>query len=266
MYRKIKNRTFEILGKPKSDDRISRFFDIFIISLIVLNTIMVIAETFEIPDEFKKAMSVFEIISVFIFTVEYILRIWTADLLSPERKPTVARLKYAISFMALIDLFAILPFYLPYIFPIDLRVLRMFRLIRIFRLFKVNRYTNSLAMVGKVIKNKAHQLISSMLVVLIMIVIASVVMYNFEHEAQPDVFENAFSGIWWAIATLTTVGYGDIYPITPVGKIISAVIALLGIGLVAVPTGIISAGFIEGIEDEPDDEKKFCPYCGKKLK
>lgn len=109
-----------------------------------------------------------------------------------------------------------------------------------------------------------------MLVVSILIVIASVIMYNVESEAQPEVFDNAFSGIWWAIATLTTVGYGDIYPVTAAGRFISAVIAFLGIGLVAVPTGIISAGFMENIEEskeEKDDKDKcYCPYCGRKIK
>jgi len=268
MYKKIKQRTFEILEIAKPGDTISRIFDFGIIILIILNTLMVIVDTFEVSDGFRQFLNFFEVISVIIFTVEYVLRLWTADMLRPDKKPVYARLRHAISFMALIDLFAILPFYLPYLIPIDLRVLRTFRVIRIFRLFKVNRYTNSLSTIGRVIKNKAHQLISSILVVSVLIVIASIIMYNVEHEAQPEVFENAFSGIWWAIATLTTVGYGDIFPVTAVGKIISAVIAVLGIGLVAVPTGIISAGFMEVINDgeNDDDEKCYCPYCGKKIK
>lgn len=266
MYKKIKNRTFEILEIAKPHDIMSRIFDISIIALIALNTLMVIIETFEISHSFQIFIRFFETVSVIIFTAEYILRVWTSDLLYPEQKPLKARIRYIVSFMALIDFFAILPFYLPYLIPFDLRVLRTFRIIRIFRLFKVNRYTNSLTTIGSVIKNKAHQLISSMLVVSIMIIIASIIMYNVEHEAQPEVFRNAFSGIWWAIATLTTVGYGDIFPITPLGKIISAIIAILGIGLVAVPTGIISAGFMENIEaKEIDDNKNYCPYCGKKI-
>ncbi len=170
--------------------------------------------------------------------------------------------------MALVDLLAILPFYLPFIIPIDLRVLRMVRLLRILRILKVNRYTSALSAVGNVIKSKASQLISSMLVVLVLMVMASVLMYNVESEAQPEVFENAFSGMWWAVATLTTVGYGDIFPVTALGKALSAVIALLGIGLVAVPTGIISAGFMENITARNDgaiEEKHFCPYCGKRI-
>lgn len=174
--------------------------------------------------------------------------------------------------MAIIDLLAVLPFYIPFLIPIDLRVLRTLRVIRLLRLFKVNRYTSALSTIADVFKKKANQLISSMIVVSLLMVIASVLMYNVENAVRPDKFQNAFSGLWWAVATLTTVGYGDIYPVTAAGKILSAIIALLGIGLVAVPTGIISAGFTENLQEkqkekekEEADEKKFCPYCGKKI-
>lgn len=150
-------------------------------------------------------------------------------------------------------------------------VLRMLRVLRLIRAFKLNRYTHALHDIGEVFRKKASQLISSMLVVSFLMVISSVLMYDAEHEAQPETFANAFSGLWWAIATLTTVGYGDIYPVTTIGRVMSAIIALLGIGLVAVPTGIITAGFSEQISqkqknEEDEEEKLFCPYCGKKLK
>lgn len=267
MYKKIKKRTFEIIETGTDGDKVSKAFDIFIILLIVLNTVMVIVDTFDISETLRTVMQYIEIVSVVIFTVEYIARVWTADLLYPKYGKLSSRLRYIFSFMALIDLFAILPFYIPFFIPIDLRVLRTVRIVRIFRLFKVNRYTNSLSTLAKVFKRKAHQLITSMMIVSILIVIASIIMYSVEHDAQPDVFKNAFSGIWWAIATLTTVGYGDIYPVTAAGRVISAIIAVLGIGLVAVPTGIISAGFMEDIDDsEQDDDKCYCPYCGKKIK
>lgn len=162
---------------------------------------------------------------------------------------------------------AILPFYLPMFFLIDLRVLRMLRIIRLFRVFKINRYTNALSSIAKVFRNKQHELLSSIFVVLLLMIVASVLMYSIENSAQPDVFKNAFDALWWALATLTTVGYGDIYPITVLGKILSAIIAILGIGLVAVPAGIISAGFMEEIQEEKNkmDDIKYCPYCGKKL-
>lgn len=136
-----------------------------------------------------------------------------------------------------------------------------------FRVFKLGRYVAALNTIALVFKKKKEQLISSMAVVIVLMVISSILIYFFEHEAQPEIFQNAFSGLWWSIATLTTVGYGDIYPVTMMGKILSSFIAILGIGIVAVPTGIISAGFCDDLEN--DDEKdiiEYCPHCGKKIR
>lgn len=235
--------------------------------MIILTLITVIAETFYIPNFWQDIFNKFEIVSVIVFTVEYILRVWTAELLHPELTPLRARLKYIVSFMAIIDLLAILPFYLPFFIKIDLRALRALRVIRLLRVFKINRYTSALSTIAQVFKNKASQLISSMLVVGLLMIIASILMYNIESAAQPDKFANAFDALWWAIATLTTVGYGDVYPITVAGKILSIIIAILGIGMVAVPTGIITAGFSEVIDKQKsaEDDKKYCPYCGHKI-
>lgn len=263
----VKKKVFNIIQPAGEGDKISRAFDLCIIALIVINVILVIADTFKLPSTVSSVSSVIENISIVIFTIEYILRLWTSDLLYPEIRPIIARLRYAFSFLAIIDLLSILPFYIPFVFPVDLRALRALRIIRLFRVFKFNRYTTALSGIWEVFKRKKHQLISSISVVLLLMIISSVIMYGVENEAQPDAFGNAFSALWWAVATLTTVGYGDIYPITVIGKILSAIIALLGIGLVAVPTGIISAGFIEKIDEPEDnqDHKSFCPYCGHKL-
>lgn len=268
MYKKIKHRTFEIIETAKGTDFISKIFDIFIITLIIINTISAIVATFEITQFISDILSIIEIISVIIFTIEYIIRLWTADLIFLEKKSYKARIKYVTSFMAIIDLLSILPFYIPFIIPIDLRVLRTLRIIRLFRLFKLNRYTTALTDIANVFKSKASQLLSSMFVVVLLMIISSVIMYDVEHTAQPEAFSNAFSALWWAIATITTVGYGDVYPMTVCGKIMSAIIALLGVALVAVPTGIISAGFTEIIQDRKLENKKqkiYCPYCGCKL-
>jgi voltage-gated potassium channel len=267
----MKERIFEIVSSPDEPSKLSKAFDIFIICLIVLNVITVIADTFSLPEWARNILWWIEVVSVVIFTLEYLLRIYTADLMFPEMKPFRARLRYIRSFMAVIDLLAILPFYVPYIIPIDLRILRMLRIIRLLRIFKINRYTTALSTIADVFKRKRHELLSSIAVVSMLMIIAAVLMYNIENEAQPEAFENAFAALWWAVATLTTVGYGDVYPVTVLGKILSAIIALLGIGLVAVPTGIISSGFVESMEEkhkaqEEHDKKCFCPYCGKKLK
>lgn len=266
-YYDLKERVLKIINADDDNYLPSKFFDILIIILIVLSIVSVILSTFNnIPKEIITLNTYFEYISITVFTIEYLLRIWTSDILY-DSGSIKSRLKYIFSFMAIIDLIAILPFYLSFI-TIDLRLLRMFRLFRMIRIFKLNRYTTALNSVINVLNKKKEQLISSMFVVVILMIISSILMYYCEHDVQPDVFDNAFSGLWWAIATLTTVGYGDIYPITVLGKIISAFLALLGIGLVAVPTGIISAGFSEELEEKNDAEKEieYCPYCGNKIK
>ena len=268
--KKIKSRIFNIIQADTEGDTAGKIFDIFIISLIILNVVTVIADTFSLPSAFRLTSRYIEIFSVIIFTVEYILRIWTSDMLYPELGPVKARIRYVFSFMALIDLFAILPFYLPMLIPIDLRALRLLRVMRLMRIFKVSRYTSALSTVVTVLKNKSSQLISSTFVVMLLLLVSSIIMYSIENPAQPEVFTNAFSGLWWAVSTFTTIGYGDIIPITALGKILSGIIALLGIGLVAIPTGIISAGFMEHMnsnedEDDENNPKHYCPYCGKKL-
>lgn len=264
----MKTKIYKIISADDKGYLPSKIFDIIIMMLIVESIISVILSTFSnIPTTISSIISNIEMLSIIIFTVEYLLRIWTSDLLYPEYGKIKSRVKYIFSFMALVDLFAILPFYIPFITNVDLRMLRLLRLIRMIRIFKLNRYTTSLSVISNVLIRKKEQLISSVFVVFILMLISSILMYYFEHDAQPDVFENAFSGLWWAIATLTTVGYGDIYPITFLGKIISAVIALLGIGMVAVPTGIISAGFSEELEEQKNEDKnyRYCPHCGEKL-
>lgn len=265
----IKQKAYDLVRTDKTT-LISSIFDGTIITLIIINVVLVILDTFSLPVWLSNLSSGIETFSIIIFSVEYALRVWTSDYLYPDKHPFVARVKYIFSFMAIIDLISILPFYLPFVIKVDLRVFRILRMIRLLRLFKMNRYTNALHTIGSVFKKKRSQLLSSLFVVFLLMIIASVLMYSVENPAQPDKFQNAFSGLWWAIATFTTVGYGDLYPITAAGKIISAIIALLGIGLVAVPTGIISAGFIEQMDGEKenkmvDDEKKYCPYCGHEI-
>lgn len=261
----IKNWVFNIIREDDENDLASSIFDGVIIGLIFINTLFVIIDTFEMPEVYYVWSSRIEFVSIIVFTIEYLLRLWTADLRFRELKPFSARVKHSVSFMSIIDLLAILPFYIPFLVPIDLRVLRTLRMIRLLRLLKVNRYTSALKTIANVFKAKKSQLISSLFIVLLLMIVSSVIMYNLENPAQPDVFTNAFSGLWWAVATFTTVGYGDIFPITFGGRIIAGIIAVLGIGMVAVPTGIISAGFIEASTKEIENKKEFCPYCGNKI-
>jgi voltage-gated potassium channel len=152
---------------------------------------------------------------------------------------------YLFSFTGIVDLLSFLPYYLPFFFPAGAVAFRMFRVVRIFRLFRINAYYDSLNVITEVISSKQQELFSSVFIILVLMLASSLCMYSLEHEAQPEVFTNAFSGIWWAASTLLTVGYGDIYPITTIGKTFGIFITFLGVGMVAIPTGIISAGFVE---------------------
>ena len=184
-------------------------------------------------------------ITVAFFAVDYVLRVWTARFLNPELSERHAVREYIFSFTGIVDLLSFLPYYLPIFFPSGTVAFRMIRIVRIFRLFKINAYYDSLSVIADVIKGKSQQLISSVFIILILMVASSLCMYSLEHEAQPEVFQNAFSGIWWAASTLLTVGYGDIYPITTWGKMLVIVITFFGVGMVAIQTGIISAGFVD---------------------
>lgn len=190
-------------------------------------------------------MQTAELITILIFTVEYLLRLWTAEYLYPELGHGRARLKFALSFYGMVDLLTILPYFLPFVFPSGAVAFRMFRVVRILRLFRVNAKYDAFHVITTVLKEKRNQLMYSIFLVLVLMMASSLCMYGLEHEAQPEHFSNAFSGIWWSVSTLLTVGYGDIYPITVGGQIMAIVIAFLGVGMVAIPTGIISAGFVE---------------------
>ena len=247
MYRKLKQTVFEVI-QPATDGKIaSKIFDLIILVFILLSVSSVFITTFELPKKMQVILLWIELISVFVFTCEYLLRIWTADLLYPGSGFFGSRIKYIFSPMAMIDLLAILPFYLPMFLPMNLIGIRAVRLVRLLRIFKMNRYFEALNSIGDVFKRKSREIISSLFFVLILLVVASLLIYYAEHDAQPKQFQNAFSGLWWAVATLTTVGYGDIYPVTVMGRIIGAFIAILGIAAVAIPTGIISSGLIESM-------------------
>lgn len=161
MYKRVKNGIFNILHSEKNQNKAAKIFDLFIIGLIIINLIMVIADTFTLPDKLSNIMSYLETFSVIIFSIEYILRVWTADLVYSDLKPAKARIKYILSFMALIDLVAILPFYIPFLIKIDLRALRALRTVRLLRIFKMNRYTKALSTIADVFRRKASQLQSS---------------------------------------------------------------------------------------------------------
>jgi voltage-gated potassium channel len=260
----MKKRIYEILEVANSGDSISRVIDISIAVLILLNVCAVIIETIPSLKNYAGYFYIFEAFSVAIFTIEYILRVWSCTEDKGYAKPINGRLRYILSPLAVIDLLAILPFYLPMFFVLDLRILRMFRLVRIFRILKFGRYSTSLQMMGNVLIKKKEELGIVLFIVILLLVLASSVLFYVENEAQPNAFSSIPASMWWGIATLTTVGYGDMYPVTPLGKILGAVIALFGIGLFALPAGILASGFADEL-DKKGRNKKECPHCGKDL-
>ena len=241
-----RKRVSEIIEVGYDQDWLSRFYDIVNALAIVVNLTASILYTFEpVRLQYGWLVLALEQVTVAFFAVDYCLRLWTARALSPGLSEPRAVLKYALSFSGVVDLLSFLPYYLPVFFPSGAVAFRMFRVVRIFRLFRINAYYDSLNVITQVITSKRQQLLSSVFIILVLMLASSLCMYSLEHEAQPEVFTNAFSGIWWSVSTLLTVGYGDIYPITTVGKLFGIVITFLGVGMVAIPTGIISAGFVD---------------------
>ena len=236
---------FQIIEVGYDLDTISRIYDFINVFAIIANITVSIMYTYDgVREDYGKWLVLVEGITVFYFTIDYILRLWTARFLYPKLKSGHALRKYIFSFNGIIDLLSFLPYYLPVFFPAGTVAFRMIRIVRIFRLFRINAYYDSFSVIGQVIYSKRQQLMSSVFIILVLMIGSSLCMYSIEHEAQPEVFENAFSGIWWSVSTLLTVGYGDIYPITAIGKLVGIIIAFLGVGMVAIPTGIISAGFV----------------------
>lgn len=243
---KIRKRVFEIIEIGSNYDAICWGYDFFNTFTILLNLAASMAYTFNSMEaKHGELLLNLEAFTIAFFAVDFVLRVWTAKYLYPNVTEGRAIVKYLTSFTGIVDILSFLPYYLPIFFPAGAVAFRMLRIIRIFRLFRINAYYDSLNVITEVIISKKQQLLSSVFIILILMLSSSLCMYSLENKAQPDVFTNAFSGIWWAASTLLTVGYGDIYPVTIMGKVFGIFISFLGVGMVAIPTGIISAGFVD---------------------
>ena len=242
----MKKRIFEIIQIGSKEDLPSRLFDVVIVLNILLNIAAMFLETFSELEDLLPLFRAVEAATVLFFCVEYALRIWTAEYLYPDRSRMKAVLRFLLSFDGVIDLLTIIPlFYLS-----GFVAFRMLRVVRILHLFRLNAQNDSFSVIYTVIKEKRDQIGSSLCIIIILMFASSLGVYAAEHDAQPEVFRNAFSGIWWSVSTLLTVGYGDIYPVTVIGRLMAICIAFLGVGVVAIPTGIISAGFVEQYSKE----------------
>ncbi|MCL2036675.1 MAG: ion transporter [Oscillospiraceae bacterium] len=266
----FKRRIFQIIQPHKRRDTASIIFDWLIISFILLNfLIIVLGSTVNSPQALR-IFYVVETVFLAIFTLEYFLRLWTANVIYKQYSPFKAALRHAFTFTMIVDFLAIMPFYLQLVVDIDAGVFIVFRLFRVFMFLNAKGYRRILSEIEQVFKKKSSQLLSAMSLIIILMIISSSLMYVCEKNAQPDVFKNVLSGLWWSVTTLTTIGYGDIHPVTIWGKLLGSVFALLSIAIIAIPTGIISSGFVEIAykkrkAKEKSEKQHFCPYCGKKI-
>jgi len=248
MVQRLKRRIYEILEATDPEDALGRLVNFFIMALIVLNVAAVVLESeASIAGRYGPLFDAFGIVSIIAFTAEYALRLWVSDLEPGRSDPVGGRVRFALSPLAIIDLAVILPYYLPVVFP-DLRFLRGVRVFWLFRLLGMGRYSESMGTLERVIRAKKEELTVTFFAIVFFLTFASSIIYFLEHDVQPENFPSIPATMWWGLLTLTTIGYGDVYPVTILGKIAGSLIIILGVGMFALPTGILASGFVEEIQ------------------
>lgn len=267
-YHREMEHVYDVLHAAHPVSPVARYVRPFAAALITLNVLAVMLESVKsIELSYARELHAFDLVSVAIFSVEYLLRLWSSPVGRPDSSPTIARIRYMFSFFGMVDLLAVAPFYLHTLFVTDLRVVRGLRLLRLERLLLLGRYSKGLRMLGRAVTRTRTELYASFAVIAMMLVISSTVVYYIENEAQPDKFSSIPESLWWGVITLTSVGYGDTYPITPLGKLFGGIIALLGVGLAALPSGLIASGFMQEFKEEQEAREQpeggvICPECG----
>ncbi len=257
----LKQRVHTLLEPGEAGDWASSGVDMALIGLILANGFVSIMETLPgFPAAYRAPLATFEAVSVAIFTVEYVLRVWSCT--SGGVSPVAGRLRFMLRPLLLVDLMAILPFFLVFL-GLDLRMARIVRMLRLVRMAKLARYSVALRLLGRATWRRKEELALALLLGSFALVLSASLIYFSEHEAQPEVFPSIPSAFWWAVTTLTTVGYGDAYPITLVGKIFGGIAQVLGVGLFAMPTAILAASFMEQFNRKQSTEGPHtCPHCG----
>ncbi|CAI87662.1 MULTISPECIES: ion transporter [Pseudoalteromonas] len=238
--------TFEASGEYQ---RAGHILDVMLVCLIMVNVVAIVLESVSsIAKQYHEEFFLLEIVSITIFSIEYIIRLWTCvdrvKYAAIEGSNTKRRLHYIFSPLALIDLIAILPSLLMFFFMLDLRFLRVLRLLRV---FKLTRYSRAMQLLLQAFIDEGSTLLAAFFIMAVVLILASCGIYLLEHDIQPDKFGSIPAAMWWAMATLTTVGYGDVVPITPIGKLFGGVITLVSMGMVAVPTGLLASSFSEQV-------------------
>ena len=265
--RRLKKQVYLTLDASDNSTKLSKIFNYFLIAFICLNVTAVCLETVDtLYQEYKQIFDVFEVLSVSIFTLEFILRLWAITADKRYERSILGRLRFMLTFEAMIDLLAILPFYLPLLIGFDLRFIRILRLFRLLRILKMSRYMHATKMIANVFKSKKEELGMILLLIVFMVVVISSVMYNVEHGEQYNKEHDNFASIpatmWWSVATLTSVS-NDIKPVSSTGKTLASIISILGIMVVALPVGVVASGFMEELKKKNGTSERKCPHCGK---
>ncbi len=265
MMQRLRRTVYSVLDEDFTD-RASRRVNVILIGAIALSIALIVLSSVQSVD--AVASVYFEsanLALVILFAIEYVLRVWTCTEDQRYSHPVWGRLRFMVSPMMIVDFLAIAPAYIVGL-GVDLRSIRIIRALRLLRVLKLVRYVSAVTILREVVYSKRHQLGVSLAFVAFLLLLTSSLMYEVEHEAQPDAFSSIPATMWWAVASLTTVGYGDIYPITPFGKLLASVTAILGVGLIALPTGILASGFSErAFVSQENKHNEQCPHCGKEL-
>ncbi|OIN56992.1 ion transporter [Arsenicibacter rosenii] len=263
----IRHRLYRALETSYGKRRgVNLYFNLILVTVISLNALAIVLHTVPAYNlKYEKLFYDFELFSVTFFTIEYLLRIWVCVENEKYQHPVKGRLRYIFSTSAIIDFLAIFPFFFT-LFAADLAIIRILRLFRIFRLFRISRYSHAFRMIQHAVADRKEELVLSVVLIVFMLIIVSSLMYYVEHNVQPKLFSSIPATMWWGVTAMTTVGYGDIYPITPLGKLLGGLVAIMGVGLFALPTGILVSGFLDHVRTtKTASQKRFCPHCGKEL-
>ncbi|MBU0660740.1 ion transporter [Patescibacteria group bacterium] len=259
-----RKRIWLILQKAEEGDRASQIMDLFlIVTIIVSISAMILGTDAGIYAKHRQFFDYIEWVALFIFSAEYLFRLWSCTAKEEFRRPIIGRLRYVFTPLALIDLLVILPIFTPMFF-IDLRVFRLFRFVELLRILKLGRYSESWGLIFRVVKKKKEEIFTTAFVGFVLLLIVSTIIYFLESHIQPEAFGSIPKAMWWGIVTLTTVGYGDVAPITAAGKLFGGITALFGVGMYVLPAAILASGFHEEIrERQKKEDKETCPHCGK---
>jgi len=252
-YTRMRLRVFHVLGGEGHDEPIVKFFDYALVTLITINCIFSILESVEqLSILHGHIFHAFDKLSVVVFSIEYLARLWTAVEMDNPRfhHPLFGRLRFIVTPMALVDLVAILPFYLGFFFEVDLRGMRVLRLLRV---FKLTRYSQAMTIMISVLRQEARAIGAVLFVFVVILIFVASLMYLLEHLAQPKIFADIPSAMWWAVVTMTTLGYGDMVPVTPLGRMVGACTAIIGVGMIALPAGMLASGFSEQVRQRREE-------------